>query len=155
MVRAKFIMKNGCCRDCMKAFSKNGKVRLFWIIKICFRAVSVKSLDFRGEPLCQGKAASIAGARAATQSTLGVISVKRSRTSWRRRAKGQGDSATASIWARDRDCLTQMTKSSSWWTSLMTGTSLRRISKLWFKTWLTLTLWYLVLESQWDILPTS
>lgn len=22
----KFIMKNGCCRDCMKAFSKSGKV---------------------------------------------------------------------------------------------------------------------------------
>lgn len=22
----KFIMKNGCCRDCMKAFSKTGKV---------------------------------------------------------------------------------------------------------------------------------
>jgi hypothetical protein len=21
-----FIMKNGCCRECMKAFSKNGKV---------------------------------------------------------------------------------------------------------------------------------
>jgi hypothetical protein len=21
----KFIMKNGCCRECMKAFSKNGK----------------------------------------------------------------------------------------------------------------------------------
>lgn len=21
-----FVMKNGCCRDCMKAFSKNGKV---------------------------------------------------------------------------------------------------------------------------------
>ena len=22
----KFIMKNGCCRECMKAFSKTGKV---------------------------------------------------------------------------------------------------------------------------------
>ena len=25
----KFIMKNGCCRDCMKAFSKTGKVIIF------------------------------------------------------------------------------------------------------------------------------
>lgn len=25
---AKFIMKNGCCRECMKAFSKTGKVSL-------------------------------------------------------------------------------------------------------------------------------
>ena len=25
----KFIMKNGCCRECMKAFSKTGKVILF------------------------------------------------------------------------------------------------------------------------------
>jgi hypothetical protein len=24
----KFIMKNGCCRECMKAFSKNGKVSI-------------------------------------------------------------------------------------------------------------------------------
>ena len=24
----KFIMKNGCCRECMKAFSKTGKVSL-------------------------------------------------------------------------------------------------------------------------------
>lgn len=26
--QTKFIMKNGCCRECMKAFSKNGKVVL-------------------------------------------------------------------------------------------------------------------------------
>ena len=24
----KFIMKNGCCRECMKAFSKSGKVSI-------------------------------------------------------------------------------------------------------------------------------
>lgn len=25
---AKFIMKNGCCKECMKAFSKTGKVSI-------------------------------------------------------------------------------------------------------------------------------
>ena len=25
---AKFVMKNGCCRECMRAFSKSGKVSL-------------------------------------------------------------------------------------------------------------------------------
>jgi len=30
----KFIMKNGCCRDCMRAFSKNGKSCLCQVPKM-------------------------------------------------------------------------------------------------------------------------
>jgi len=27
-----FVMKNGCCRECMKAFSKNGKVSVQFLL---------------------------------------------------------------------------------------------------------------------------
>ena len=38
-------MKNGCCRDCMKAFSKNGKVRIHELL--IYRVVYAKFLSLR------------------------------------------------------------------------------------------------------------
>lgn len=40
-----FIMRNGCCKECMKAFSKSGKV----LVCIKYRVACVKSPDFREE----------------------------------------------------------------------------------------------------------
>lgn len=50
---AKFIMKNGCCRDCMKAFSKSGKVSIFCLRLIYDSRVSVKFHVRREEQLSQ------------------------------------------------------------------------------------------------------
>jgi len=61
----KFIMKNGCCRECMKAFSKTGKVR-FTLCLYNYSLVYVKCLDFREGLLYQQMDASIAVVRAAT-----------------------------------------------------------------------------------------
>ena len=46
----KFTMKNGCCRECMKAFSKNGKVSERYSHMMYFRVVFAKFHDFKEEP---------------------------------------------------------------------------------------------------------
>jgi hypothetical protein len=75
----KFIMKNGCCRECMKAFSKTGKVSTLPIH--LSRAVCAKSQDCSGGPHSLRMGASTVGARAATRLTLDVTSGRRLRTS--------------------------------------------------------------------------
>jgi hypothetical protein len=62
---AKFIMKNGCCRDCMKAFSKTGKVRIPIFIMFS-RAAYAKSQDSKEEPLSQSMAANTVDVKDAT-----------------------------------------------------------------------------------------
>lgn len=63
----KFIMKNGCCRECMKAFSKTGKVST---PPIHFsRAVYAKCPGCSEGPHSLRMGASTAGARAATRLT--------------------------------------------------------------------------------------
>jgi len=56
-------MKNGCCRDCMKAFSKNGKV--FFLIKIkFFRVAYVKYQDYKEDQLYHPQDANFVAAKA-------------------------------------------------------------------------------------------
>ena len=47
----KFNLKNGCCRECMKAFSKNKKVSNGYERIIYLRVAYAKCQDFRGGPL--------------------------------------------------------------------------------------------------------
>ena len=56
-----FSMKNGCCRECMKAFSKNGKVSLS--INFYIRVVFVRCQDFREDRLYHPMDASTVNAR--------------------------------------------------------------------------------------------
>jgi hypothetical protein len=57
-------MKNGCCRDCMKAFSKSNKVIIF--TKTMYRVVYVKFLDCREEQRFQQMDANIVVVRVVT-----------------------------------------------------------------------------------------
>ena len=75
----KFIMKNGCCRECMKAFSKTGKVSV--IPAQYSRAVCAKCPDCNVGPPSLRMGASTAGAKAATQLTLEGTNGRRLRTS--------------------------------------------------------------------------
>jgi hypothetical protein len=61
-----FIIKNGCCRECMKAFSKTGKVINLSIV-MYIRVVYAKCLECKEDQPCHHKDASIAVARAAIQ----------------------------------------------------------------------------------------
>lgn len=76
----KFIMKNGCCRECMKAFSKTGKVSISISLFTKYSHVCVKCPDFKEELLCLLMAANIADVKDVTQSISDVINAKRLRT---------------------------------------------------------------------------
>ena len=91
----KFIMKNGCCRECMKAFSKTGKVS--HLVLTIDRAAYAKYHAFKEGPPSPRMDANIVHARAAIQLISDATSAKRSKTSLRRKDM-------ANITARDRDC---------------------------------------------------
>jgi hypothetical protein len=89
----KFIMKNGCCRDCMKAFSKNGKVTLLtsnislrFLNLIIYSLACVKSRDFREGLPFQPMDASIADARVAIRSISEETRDRRSKVDLKRKA---------------------------------------------------------------------
>jgi len=51
-IKMKFIMKNGCCRECMKAFSKSGKSCLCQVPRLQRRAtLPINGCKFCG---CKG-----------------------------------------------------------------------------------------------------
>lgn len=68
-------LKNGCCRECMKAFSKNGKVPPRPVSP--HRAVSARSRGSSDGPLFPQRDASFAGAAAATLSISVATSGRR------------------------------------------------------------------------------
>lgn len=131
----KFIMKNGCCRECMKAFSKNGKVSIR--DNDANSLVYAKCLDFREELRFQRTDASTADAKDATQLTFEETRDRRSRIDSRKKA---------SITLRGRDCSTLTMRTFSFRMNTMIGIMLRKSSLKSFRTLPTSTCTYLELE---------
>ena len=67
-------MKNGCCRDCMKAFSKNGKVSIDSRLTLVFRVVCARCQDCKDDPLCPRKGVNTAVVMDVIPLTLGKTS---------------------------------------------------------------------------------